>query len=240
MTRGKTILLTAVLLSVFSFGVFAGGTREAAPAASDSAVNETAAQESAANKAAPAEMKIVIAALKGPSGMAAAKLLKEVDAADIGVLVSPSATLEEQYLAAKLVRGLGGRHIDHRLRQGQRRGLALDAGVVEHLAGAAVGGQCDLVEGPQVGAGDVEIDAARAAVVAGDDRSARHERAHARVFPVFGGQRIHQRLDALDVPAVRRPRLIAPGGWIQSRFLRASAGHDHQRKAAAAFERGNP
>lgn len=77
MIRGKSILLTAVLLTVFSFGVFAGGTREAAPAAADSAVNEAGAQESAANKAARAEMKIVIAALKGPSGMAAAKMLKD-------------------------------------------------------------------------------------------------------------------------------------------------------------------
>ena len=32
-------------------------------------------------------------------------------------LVSPYATLEEQYLAQKLVRGLGSPHVDHRLRQ---------------------------------------------------------------------------------------------------------------------------
>ncbi|HID48884.1 MAG TPA: NADH-quinone oxidoreductase subunit G, partial [Chromatiales bacterium] len=35
----------------------------------------------------------------------------------IGALVSPSATLEEQYLLQKLVRGLGSHNIDHRLRQ---------------------------------------------------------------------------------------------------------------------------
>ncbi|MDX1605461.1 MAG: NADH-quinone oxidoreductase subunit NuoG [Candidatus Competibacterales bacterium] len=35
----------------------------------------------------------------------------------VGVLISPSATLEECYLAQKLARGLGIAHIDHRLRQ---------------------------------------------------------------------------------------------------------------------------
>jgi NADH-quinone oxidoreductase subunit G len=36
----------------------------------------------------------------------------------LGTLVSPTATLEEMYLLGKLVRGLGSRNIDHRLRQG--------------------------------------------------------------------------------------------------------------------------
>ncbi len=36
----------------------------------------------------------------------------------VGFLVSPTATLEEMYLAARLARGLGVRNIDHRLRQG--------------------------------------------------------------------------------------------------------------------------
>ncbi len=35
----------------------------------------------------------------------------------IGALVSPSATLEELYLAQKLLRGLGSNNVDHRLRQ---------------------------------------------------------------------------------------------------------------------------
>jgi NADH-quinone oxidoreductase subunit G len=49
-------------------------------------------------------------------------------AAAIGALVSPHATLEEMYLAQKLVRGLGSENIDYRLRQsdfstdGQREG----------------------------------------------------------------------------------------------------------------------
>ena len=52
---------------------------------------------------------------------ATAKGLKDVIArhgADaVGFLVSPTATVEELYLAQKLARGLGVAHIDHRLRQ---------------------------------------------------------------------------------------------------------------------------
>ncbi len=46
--------------------------------------------------------------------------------ADLRTLVSPSATLEEIYLAQKLTRGLGSPHVDHRLRQGDFRGDAAD------------------------------------------------------------------------------------------------------------------
>jgi len=56
--------------------------------------------------------------------------LKDVQAGDgpdeIGVLVSPSATLEEQYLAARLARGLGSRNVDHRLRRVDFRAQASD------------------------------------------------------------------------------------------------------------------
>src|SRR6266480_4902562 len=38
-------------------------------------------------------------------------------AGDLGVLVSPSCTLEELYLAARIARGLGTQNVDHRLRQ---------------------------------------------------------------------------------------------------------------------------
>ncbi len=52
----------------------------------------------------------------------AAARLREVVAAHgpdaVGVLVSPSATVEELYLAQKLARGLGSGNVDHRLRQG--------------------------------------------------------------------------------------------------------------------------
>ena len=45
------------------------------------------------------------------------KVLTSRGASQIGALISPSATLEEMYLAQKLVRGLGSANIDHRLRQ---------------------------------------------------------------------------------------------------------------------------
>ncbi len=51
----------------------------------------------------------------------AAKGLKAAGA-QMGALVSPSATLEELHLAQKLVRGLGSDAIDFRLRQGDFRG----------------------------------------------------------------------------------------------------------------------
>jgi NADH-quinone oxidoreductase subunit G len=60
---------------------------------------------------------------------AAAKLLQDVAPDRLGLLVSPSATLEEQYLSAKLARGLGCNHIDHRLRQADFRGDAADPGL---------------------------------------------------------------------------------------------------------------
>jgi NADH-quinone oxidoreductase subunit G len=57
---------------------------------------------------------------------AAAKALKAVAPERLGALVSPNATIEEHYLAARLVRGLGSANIDHRLRQSDFRGDAAD------------------------------------------------------------------------------------------------------------------
>jgi NADH-quinone oxidoreductase subunit G len=57
---------------------------------------------------------------------AAAKALKDADPQRLGVLVSPSATLEEHYLSAKLAAGLGCPNIDHRLRQQDFRDDAAD------------------------------------------------------------------------------------------------------------------
>jgi len=48
---------------------------------------------------------------------AASKLMKGTDAAKMGALVSPNATLEEMYLTQKLMSGLGSNNIDHRLFQ---------------------------------------------------------------------------------------------------------------------------
>jgi NADH-quinone oxidoreductase subunit G len=46
-----------------------------------------------------------------------AELLKAMDKHQVGALVSPHATLEEQYLLQKVLRGIGVNNIDHRLRQ---------------------------------------------------------------------------------------------------------------------------
>src|SRR6476661_6712313 len=45
------------------------------------------------------------------------KVVREHGAAQIGVLASPIATLEELYLTGRVGRGLGTDHIDHRLRR---------------------------------------------------------------------------------------------------------------------------
>lgn len=52
----------------------------------------------------------------------AADSLKEISSAEqLGLLCSPTSTLEELYLAQKLIRGMGGNNIDCRLRQGDFR-----------------------------------------------------------------------------------------------------------------------
>jgi len=62
-------------------------------------------------------LKLAAEGLKGVAG---------ADPTQIGCLISPSATLEELYLAQKLVRGLGSANIDHRLRRRDDRADALD------------------------------------------------------------------------------------------------------------------
>ncbi|MFZ5557403.1 MAG: NADH-quinone oxidoreductase subunit NuoG [Pseudomonadota bacterium] len=58
------------------------------------------------------------------------RVRQEAGARELGALVSPHSTLEELYLAQKLMRGLGSGNVDHRLRQsdfsldGHERGAA--------------------------------------------------------------------------------------------------------------------
>jgi NADH-quinone oxidoreductase subunit G len=54
------------------------------------------------------------------------KVVREAGASQIGVLVSPTATLEESYLAARIARGLGSANVDHRLRRQDVRDQAGD------------------------------------------------------------------------------------------------------------------
>jgi len=56
----------------------------------------------------------------------AAKAIKDTAVDRLGVLASPNLTLEELYLASKLVTGLGGSNIDHRLRQSDFRADSAD------------------------------------------------------------------------------------------------------------------
>jgi len=55
-----------------------------------------------------------------------AERIKAANGDTLGVLVSPTATLEEMYLIQKLARGLGSQNIDTRLRQQDFRGDAAD------------------------------------------------------------------------------------------------------------------
>src|SRR5437899_2203262 len=77
-------------------------------------------------------------------GEAAAGLRARAD--DLGVLVSPSCTLEELYLAARIARGLGTQNVDHRLRQRDFRDqqaafadLRALAAALAQLTGATLG-----------------------------------------------------------------------------------------------------
>jgi NADH-quinone oxidoreductase subunit G len=66
----------------------------------------------------PEALNTAVAALRG--------LVEGAGGEQLGCLVSPGATLEEQYLAQKLIRGLGSSHIDSRLRQQDFRGDVAD------------------------------------------------------------------------------------------------------------------
>ncbi|MCG6940146.1 MAG: NADH-quinone oxidoreductase subunit NuoG [Thiohalocapsa sp.] len=59
----------------------------------------------------------------------AADALRTADPEQIGWLMAPNATLEECYLAQRLLRALGGRHIDTRLRRQDFRGDRADPAV---------------------------------------------------------------------------------------------------------------
>ena len=54
------------------------------------------------------------------------EIVNQQGPAALGALVSPNASLEEQYLAARIVRGMGSNNIDHRLRQTDFSGDADD------------------------------------------------------------------------------------------------------------------
>ena len=60
------------------------------------------------------------------AAVAALKSATKAGGDQLGTLVSPSATVEEQYLLARITRHLGSNNIDHRLRQRDFRDQAAD------------------------------------------------------------------------------------------------------------------
>ncbi len=54
------------------------------------------------------------------------KVAREAGSAQIGTLVSPGATVEEAYLAARVARGLGSENVDYRLRRIDFRGQQVE------------------------------------------------------------------------------------------------------------------
>jgi NADH-quinone oxidoreductase subunit G len=54
------------------------------------------------------------------------RVVREHGASQLGVLVSPAASVEEAYLAARIARGLGSENVDHRLRRQDFRDQAGD------------------------------------------------------------------------------------------------------------------
>ncbi len=79
------------------------------------------------------------------------KVVRESGAGQVGFLASPSSTLEELSLTAKLARGLGTENIDHRLRRVDFRDQAADPAA------------------PTLGVGIAELEAATAVLVIGSD-----------------------------------------------------------------------
>jgi NADH-quinone oxidoreductase subunit G len=79
------------------------------------------------------------------------KVVREHGAGQLGVLVSPAATTEEAYLAARIARGLGSENVDHRLRRQDFRDASGDP------------------VAPTLGCGIAELERASAVLLVGSD-----------------------------------------------------------------------
>ena len=79
------------------------------------------------------------------------QVVREHGAGQLGVLVSPSASVEEAYLAARIARGLGSENVDHRLRRVDTRDQAGDP------------------VAPTLGCGIAELEQASAILLVGSD-----------------------------------------------------------------------
>ena len=79
------------------------------------------------------------------------KVVSEHGAGQLGVLVSPAASVEEAYLAARIARGLGSENVDHRLRRQDMRDQTGDP------------------VAPTLGCGIAELETAAAVLLVGSD-----------------------------------------------------------------------
>jgi NADH-quinone oxidoreductase subunit G len=79
------------------------------------------------------------------------KVVREHGAGQLGVLVSPAATTEESYLAARIARGLASENVDHRLRRQDFRDASGDP------------------VAPTLGCGIAELERAAAVLLVGSD-----------------------------------------------------------------------
>jgi NADH-quinone oxidoreductase subunit G len=168
------------------------------------------------------------------------KVALEHGPAQIGVLVSPGATLEEAYLAGRVARGLGTQNVDHRLRRVDFRDQGADpllrslgCGIADLEDAAAV-----LVVGCELRA-EVPIVAHRLRKGA-TKRGARidviHPRRQELLFPVAeeltsNGFGMAQHLAAVLVAALRAAGSPVPSGYEQA-VAGIEPGPAHERIAA--------
>ncbi|HHC71350.1 MAG TPA: NADH-quinone oxidoreductase subunit G [Thiotrichales bacterium] len=138
----------------------------------------------------------------------AASLLKANAGDGLGLLASPSATLEELFLLNRIGNGLGSANIDHRLRQGDFR---LDA------EGVALGG---------LGTPLAELSRAGAAlVIGGNPRKEQPMLGHRLRKAALAGGKISY-LNGREFPLNYRPHAVitaAPGRWVEELAAIAAA-----------------
>ena len=135
------------------------------------------------------------------------KIVRESGAGQLGFLVSPSATLEEAYLAGRIARGLGSGNVDYRLRRIDFRDQAGDP------------------PAPLLGCGIADLEQAAAVLVVGSDlrkRSADHRAPHP--------QGCHAARDAGRAGQSAAAGTAVPGGG-EPRQQRAGHGAAPRRRA---------
>jgi NADH-quinone oxidoreductase subunit G len=157
----------------------------------------------------------------------------------VGFLASPLSTLEEFYLLARIARGLGSSHIDHRLRQLDFRGseaeapypnLGLEIAAVEHLEGLLVIGS-DLRSEVPLLAHRIR----KAAVKSGAHVAFLNPRRFDYRFPLAGYLAAEDLVTALA--GVVRAAAAAAGGDVPA-GVPSAAVEDAHRQLAAALSSG--